>query len=138
MKQYKSDSYIELPMPVTVLPQTIGKRKIEEKKKDPAEASVKKREAKEEMKNEAAPMRKSARMMDKPKPIYDEKEIDKLLKQDQSKDSINVMLAQTYDPERDDPTGWLMSEKLDGVRCYWNGTKMYTRNGNSIFAPAEW
>ena len=80
-------------MPVTVLPQTIGKRKIEEKKKDPAEASVKKREVKEEIKNETAPMRKSARMMDKPKPIYDEKEIDKLLKQDQSKDSINVMLA---------------------------------------------
>ena len=48
------------------------------------------------------------------------------------------MLAQTYDPERDDPKGWLMSEKLDGVRCYWNGKTMFTRNGNKIFAPKEW
>lgn len=31
-----------------------------------------------------------------------------------------------------------MSEKLDGVRCYWNGSKMFTRNGNSIYAPPEW
>jgi DNA ligase-1 len=52
--------------------------------------------------------------------------------------SISVMLAQTYDPDRDDPKGWLMSEKLDGVRCYWNGTTMFTRNGNRIFAPDEW
>ena len=48
------------------------------------------------------------------------------------------MLAQTYDPDRHDPTGWLMSEKLDGVRCYWSGTTMYTRNGNRIFAPESW
>ena len=40
------------------------------------------------------------------------------------------MLAQTYDPDRDDPTGWLMSEKLNGVRCYWDGSTLYTRNGN--------
>lgn len=52
--------------------------------------------------------------------------------------SISVMLAQTYDPDRDDPTGWSMSEKMDGMRCYWNGKRMYTRNGNRIFAPNEW
>jgi DNA ligase-1 len=52
--------------------------------------------------------------------------------------AINVMLAQTYDPDRDDPTGWLMSEKLDGVRCYWDGSNLYTRNGNKTFAPPEW
>ena len=52
--------------------------------------------------------------------------------------SITVMLAQTYNPDRDDPTGWSMSEKIDGVRCYWNGKRMYTRNGNQIFAPKEW
>ena len=33
--------------------------------------------------------------------------------------------------------GWLMSEKLDGVRCYWNGTQMYTRNAN-LFNPPKW
>ena len=31
-----------------------------------------------------------------------------------------------------------MSEKLDGVRCYWNGSTMYTRNGNPFFAPKWW
>jgi len=48
------------------------------------------------------------------------------------------MLAQTYSPDLcADPTGWLMSEKLDGVRCYWNGSTMYTRNGNT-FQPPGW
>ena len=31
-----------------------------------------------------------------------------------------------------------MSEKLDGVRCYWSGKAMYTRNGNPFFAPDWW
>jgi len=48
------------------------------------------------------------------------------------------MLAQNFDPDRDDPKGWLMSEKLDGVRCYWNGKTMYTRNGNPFYAPKWW
>lgn len=49
-----------------------------------------------------------------------------------------MMLAQTYSPDLcPNPTGWLMSEKLDGVRCYWNGSAMYTRNGNS-FQPPAW
>jgi len=51
---------------------------------------------------------------------------------------ISVMLAQNFDPDRDDPKGWLMSEKLDGVRCYWNGKTMYTRNGNPFYAPKWW
>jgi len=51
---------------------------------------------------------------------------------------ISVMLAHTYDEEKHNPKGWLMSEKLDGVRSYWDGHKMYTRNGNEIFAPREW
>jgi DNA ligase-1 len=28
-----------------------------------------------------------------------------------------------------------MSEKLDGVRCYWDGKAMYTRNGNPFYPP---
>ena len=53
--------------------------------------------------------------------------------------SISVMLAQTYDPEKHDPSNWLMSEKLDGVRCYWNGrTGLFTRNGNKFYAPKWW
>lgn len=47
------------------------------------------------------------------------------------------MLADTYNPELHDPVGWLMSEKLDGVRCYWNGSAMYTRNGH-LFYPPDW
>ena len=47
------------------------------------------------------------------------------------------MLAETIEKARQDPTGWLMSEKLDGVRCFWNGTTMYTRTGN-LFHPPDW
>lgn len=55
-----------------------------------------------------------------------------------SSKAIAVMLAQTYNPEIHDPTGWLMSEKLDGVRCFWSGSKLFTRNGVAIKAPQEW
>ena len=36
-----------------------------------------------------------------------------------------------------DPSGMLMSEKLDGMRCFWDGENMFTRNGNVISAPSE-
>jgi len=49
-----------------------------------------------------------------------------------------MLLAKTYDPEKNDPTGWYMSEKLDGVRCYWNGSAMYTRNGHLFYPPDFW
>jgi DNA ligase-1 len=29
-----------------------------------------------------------------------------------------------------------MSEKMDGVRAYWSGSKFYSRAGNEFFAPA--
>ena len=38
----------------------------------------------------------------------------------------------------DDPTGWWMSEKFDGVRGYWNGKHMMTRGGNPIVLPDDW
>lgn len=41
-----------------------------------------------------------------------------------------MMLAKTYDPSVDDPTGWFMSEKLDGVRFEWDGSKFLSREGN--------
>ena len=34
-----------------------------------------------------------------------------------------------------DPTGWWMSEKYDGLRGYWDGRKLWTRQGNLIHAP---
>ena len=36
-----------------------------------------------------------------------------------------------------DVKGWLLSEKLDGVRAYWNGKQLLSRNGHQIMAP-EW
>ena len=37
------------------------------------------------------------------------------------------MLGNDYDNEN--PTGWLMSEKLDGVRAYWNGSEFISKKG---------
>jgi DNA ligase 1 len=34
-------------------------------------------------------------------------------------------------------SGWVMSEKLDGIRGYWDGKKMFTRQGKEIAAPSE-
>ena len=33
------------------------------------------------------------------------------------------MLAHTYSEEEHNIDGWIMSEKLDGVRCVWNGQR---------------
>ena len=49
----------------------------------------------------------------------------------------SLMLAKNWDPVANDPKGWFMSEKLDGVRCFWDGRNMYTRNGN-LFYPPDW
>lgn len=49
---------------------------------------------------------------------------------------MKPMLAQTF-AETADPTGWWMSEKLDGVRAIWDGTSLWSRNGNRFHAPAE-
>jgi len=47
-----------------------------------------------------------------------------------------VLLAEKWGPHID-PTGCWMSEKLDGVRGYWNGEGLYSRNGNRFAAPAS-
>jgi DNA ligase-1 len=39
--------------------------------------------------------------------------------------------------EGEDPTGYWMSEKLDGVRAWWDGTQFISRLGNTYHAP-EW
>ena len=52
--------------------------------------------------------------------------------------SYGLMLAKNYDAANPGQyKGWLMSEKLDGVRCFWNGTNLYSRNGNQFYAP-DW
>lgn len=44
------------------------------------------------------------------------------------------MLAKAYVGQP--VTGWLMSEKLDGVRAIWDGARLLSRHGNQFFAPA--
>jgi len=48
----------------------------------------------------------------------------------------DVLLLKTYD-ESQDVTGWLMSEKLDGMRAIWDGHTLKSRQGNNIAAP-QW
>jgi DNA ligase-1 len=46
----------------------------------------------------------------------------------------NLLLLKVYKDQN--ITGWVMSEKLDGVRAYWNGKHLLTRSGNIIYAPS--
>ncbi len=48
----------------------------------------------------------------------------------------DLLLLKTYDDSQD-VVGWLMSEKLDGMRAIWDGHTLQSRQGNQIFAP-EW
>ena len=45
-----------------------------------------------------------------------------------------VMLAHNWKDDLD-PAGWWMSEKLDGVRAYWDGRQLLSRNNNVFHAP---
>lgn len=45
-----------------------------------------------------------------------------------------LLLAHRW--EQQDPTGWWLSEKLDGVRAYWDGSRFVSRLGNPFVAPA--
>jgi DNA ligase-1 len=47
-----------------------------------------------------------------------------------------VLLAERWDNVTD-LSGWWMSEKLDGIRAYWDGTQFISRLGNLFIAP-EW
>lgn len=44
------------------------------------------------------------------------------------------MLAKKYNGQN--PKGWMMSEKLDGVRAIWDGETIKSRNGKVFNAPA--
>ncbi len=51
-------------------------------------------------------------------------------------DGAPVLLAESWDNARD-LSGWWMSEKLHGVRAYWDGTQFLSRKGNLYHAP-DW
>eukprot|EP00050_Salpingoeca_kvevrii_P003929 m.237694 g.237694 ORF g.237694 m.237694 type:complete len:311 (-) comp10910_c0_seq1:225-1157(-) len=46
-----------------------------------------------------------------------------------------LLLAHKY-ADTMDPTNWWISEKLDGVRAFWNGKEFVSRLGNAFPAPA--
>src|ERR1700738_2001001 len=47
-----------------------------------------------------------------------------------------LLLAESWDGSSE-PAGWWLSEKLDGVRAYWDGKQFLSRQGNRYFAP-DW
>lgn len=49
--------------------------------------------------------------------------------------ALPLLLAHEAD-ERIDPAGWLVSEKLDGVRALWDGQQLRFRSGRIVPAPA--
>ena len=52
-----------------------------------------------------------------------------------ARDAAPVVLA-TEAPVEMDPHGWLVSEKLDGARAWWDGSRLRFRSGLHIAAPA--
>ena len=46
-----------------------------------------------------------------------------------------LLLAHSWENDIE-PSGWFLSEKLDGVRAYWDGSQFWSRQGNVYRAPA--
>ena len=56
----------------------------------------------------------------------------------EKKEKPQLILLKSYQNQKNiDVKNWLMSEKLDGVRAYWDGQALYSRNGNKFAAP-DW
>ncbi|MBS3779116.1 MAG: hypothetical protein KGY41_01840 [Desulfovermiculus sp.] len=49
-------------------------------------------------------------------------------------DSLDLQQYKNY-TGNEDISGWYMSEKLDGIRGYWDGENLLTRSGRTIHAP---
>ncbi|RXJ90620.1 DNA ligase [Arcobacter sp. CECT 8983] len=47
---------------------------------------------------------------------------------------LDLQKAKKYE-QHDNIKNWVMSEKLDGIRAYWNTKELLTRKGNKIHAP---
>lgn len=62
----------------------------------------------------------------------------------EAKTAPDIMTARHYDEQipseatsvQDTTSAYYVSEKLDGIRAFWNGEKLVTRTGNIISAPA--
>ncbi|MGM0518368.1 MAG: DNA ligase [Campylobacterota bacterium] len=49
--------------------------------------------------------------------------------------SLDIQKPKVYKKNMD-IKGWYMSEKLDGIRAFWNGKELLSKNGNKIYAPS--
>ncbi len=49
---------------------------------------------------------------------------------------FDLQKATIYDEKKHKIENWYMSEKLDGIRAYWNGKEFLSKNGNKIYAPS--
>lgn len=49
--------------------------------------------------------------------------------------ALNLQKPSTYE-DYIDISNWYMSEKLDGIRAYWDGKELFSKNKNKIFAPS--
>lgn len=50
---------------------------------------------------------------------------------------FSFLLASTFDPKKHLLGDYYLSEKLDGVRAYWNGNHLRSRGGKKLAAP-QW
>ncbi|MCB1734312.1 MAG: DNA ligase [Gammaproteobacteria bacterium] len=48
----------------------------------------------------------------------------------------DLLLLETPKDADNCPPGWLISEKLDGIRAYWDGRNLRSRSGNTFAVPA--
>lgn len=51
--------------------------------------------------------------------------------------SFSFLLASSFDPQKHRLDDYFLSEKLDGVRAYWDGRYLRSRGGNTFSAP-QW
>lgn len=51
--------------------------------------------------------------------------------------AFSFLLASSFDPNKHSLDDYLLSEKLDGVRAYWDGKSFRSRGGNRFAAP-QW
>ena len=51
--------------------------------------------------------------------------------------TIEVARATDWDLDHD-PTNWYLSERFDGIRAYWNGKQLLSKDGTPLPAPKTW
>lgn len=100
-----------------------------EEEKGPAKNVKETKERKRKIPAEGS--RKSTR----PRNVVESYDLDVLIPKSEAQSAAsNPMLASKFDGSQD-IKGWIMSEKLDGLRCVWDGKEMRTRNGHLFYPP---